>query len=174
MRIDELDIDPRMVARLKQDGIEKLYPPQEKAVGPALEGENIVLAIPTASGKSLVAYLAILQAVLRGGKALYIVPLKALASEKYEDLARFENLGIKVGESTGELRRGRREAAHVRHRHRDIGEGRLAPQAQGEVARAAVSRGRGRGASHQRPRQRAHARGHTRQVQDFQSRRPDR
>jgi helicase len=103
MRIDELDIDPRVVARLKQDGIEELYPPQEKAVGPALEGENIVLAIPTASGKSLIAYLAILKAVLRGGKALYIVPLKALASEKYEDLAKFEDLGIKVGESTGEL-----------------------------------------------------------------------
>lgn len=102
MRLDELDIDPRIVAKLKEDGIETLYPPQEKAIGPALARENIVLAIPTASGKSLVAYLAILQAVLKGGKALYIVPLRALASEKREDLAAFESLGIKVGESTGD------------------------------------------------------------------------
>ncbi|MCU0859364.1 MAG: DEAD/DEAH box helicase [Thermoplasmata archaeon] len=72
MRLDELDIDPRIVAKLKEEGIETLYPPQEKAIGPALARENVVLAIPTASGKSLVAYLAILQAVLRGGKALYI------------------------------------------------------------------------------------------------------
>ncbi len=102
MRLDQLDIDPRVVAKLAEEGIVELYPPQAEAVAPALEGKNVVVAIPTASGKSLVAYLAILRAVLRGGKALYIVPLKALASEKYEELARFESLGIKVGESTGD------------------------------------------------------------------------
>ena len=102
MRIEELGLDDRIVTKLRQEGIETLYPPQEEAIEHALGGRNLVLAIPTASGKSLVAYLAILQAVLRGGKALYIVPLKALASEKYEDLAKFEDLGIKVGESTGD------------------------------------------------------------------------
>ena len=84
MRVDELGIDSRIVSRLREEGIEELYPPQADAIGPALSGKNLVLAIPTASGKSLVAYLAMLQAVLRGGKALYIVPLKALASEKFE------------------------------------------------------------------------------------------
>jgi helicase len=103
MRIDELALDPRIVGKLREDGIEELYPPQEKAIGPALAGKNLVLSIPTASGKSLVAYLAMLQAVLRGGKALYIVPLKALASEKYDDLSKFESLGIKVGESSGDF-----------------------------------------------------------------------
>src|SRR4030067_2422955 len=103
MRVDELDLDKRIVKKLQEDGIENLYPPQEQAIRPALEGKNLVLAIPTASGKSLIAYLAMLQAVLRGGKALYILPLKALASEKFEDLSKFEELGIKVGESTGDL-----------------------------------------------------------------------
>jgi len=102
MRIDELGLDERIVRKLREDGIEELYPPQADAAPHALEGKNLVLAIPTASGKSLVAYLAMLQAVLRGGKALYIVPLKALASEKYEDLSKFEDLGMKVGESTGD------------------------------------------------------------------------
>ena len=102
MQVDELGLDPRIARLLKGEGIETLYPPQETAVGPALAGKNVVLAMPTASGKSLVAYLAILQAVLRGGKALYIVPLKALASEKYDDLVKFESLGIKVAESTGD------------------------------------------------------------------------
>ena len=102
MRIDELALDPRIRRKLKEDGIEELYPPQEQAIVPALEGRSLVLAIPTASGKSLVAYLAMLQAVLRGGKALYIVPLKALASEKYEDLMKFEDLGIRVAEATGD------------------------------------------------------------------------
>src|SRR5512136_266408 len=102
MRIDELGLDDRIVKKLRQEGIESLYPPQEKAIGHALDGKNVVLAMPTASGKSLVAYLAILQAVLKGGKALYIVPLKALASEKYDDLLKFESLGIKVAVATGD------------------------------------------------------------------------
>ena len=102
MRIAELGLDPRIVEILKGQGIEELYPPQADAIGPALLGENLVLAIPTASGKSLVAYLAIIASVLRGGKALYIVPLRALASEKYEDLKEFERIGIKVGMSVGD------------------------------------------------------------------------
>lgn len=102
MRVADLGVDPRVVDLLKKQGIEELYPPQVDAIGPALLGENLVLAIPTASGKSLVAYLAILASVLRGGKALYIVPLRALASEKFEDLKAFEPLGIKVGVSMGD------------------------------------------------------------------------
>ncbi|TLZ43876.1 MAG: DEAD/DEAH box helicase, partial [Methanobacteriota archaeon] len=102
MRIADLGLDPRIVEILKKQGIEELYPPQVDAIGPALLGENLVLAIPTASGKSLVAYLAILASFLRGGKALYIVPLRALAAEKYEDLKEFEELGLKVGISVGD------------------------------------------------------------------------
>ncbi len=102
MRIADLGLDSRIVEILKGQGIEELYPPQADAIGPALLGENLVLAIPTASGKSLVAYLAILASVLRGGKALYIVPLRALAAEKYEDLKEFEPLGMKVGISVGD------------------------------------------------------------------------
>src|SRR3989442_1435822 len=102
MRVADLGLDPRIVEILKKQGIEELYPPQADAIGPALLGENLVLAIPTASGKSLVAYLAILASVLRGGKALYIVPLRALAAEKYEDLKEFESIGVKVGISVGD------------------------------------------------------------------------
>src|SRR5437762_13020313 len=107
MRVADLGLDARIVEILKGQGIEELYPPQADAIGPALLGENLVLAIPTASGKSLVAYLAILASVLRGGKALYIVPLRALAAEKYEDLKEFEQLGMKVGISVGDYEIGR-------------------------------------------------------------------
>jgi helicase len=62
------------------------------------------VAIPTASGKSLVAYLAILRRwLLTGKKSIYIVPLRALASEKFEELRQFSSLGITVGMSTGDL-----------------------------------------------------------------------
>src|SRR5947209_9587573 len=105
MRVADLGLDPRIVEILKKQGIEELYPPQADAIGPALAGKNLVLAIPTASGKSLVSYLAILKSVLKGGKALYIVPLRALASEKHEDLKAFEPLGVKVGLTMGDYDR---------------------------------------------------------------------
>jgi len=104
MRVDELDLPMGVVEVLKEEGIETLYPPQEKAVPLALQGKNLFLAIPTASGKSLVAYLAAVKHALeRGGKTLYIVPLRALATEKFEDLRKFERLGVRVGVSTGDF-----------------------------------------------------------------------
>lgn len=87
---------------LRADGIEALYPPQAEAVEAGVtEGENLVAAIPTASGKTLIAELAMLSSVARGGKALYIVPLRALASEKQSDFEEFEQYGLDVGVSTG-------------------------------------------------------------------------
>ncbi len=103
MRIDELPIDKKIKEILKKEGIKELYPPQAEALPLALKGKNIVLAIPTAAGKSLVAYITILQSALYGHKSIYIVPLRALAREKYEDLKKFEEIGIKIGISTGDL-----------------------------------------------------------------------
>ena len=99
-------LDERVIEILKDEGIEDLYPPQKEAIPLVLSGEDLVMAVPTASGKSLVAYLGIVKKILEeGGKALYIVPLKALAREKYEDLLRFRRLGLKVAISTGDLTR---------------------------------------------------------------------
>ncbi|WP_225316357.1 MULTISPECIES: DEAD/DEAH box helicase [Haloferax] len=83
---------------LHDEGIEELYPPQAEAVEAGLtDGESLVAAVPTASGKTLIAELAMLSSVARGGKALYIVPLRALASEKKAEFERWEEYGIDVG-----------------------------------------------------------------------------
>lgn len=106
MPLGYADVDARVRDVLAQQGIQKLYPPQEEALDAALGGRNLVLSIPTASGKSLVAYLAILHrhlAMEPRGKSLYIVPLRALASEKYEELRAFKDLGLRVGVATGDL-----------------------------------------------------------------------
>ena len=104
MKLKEIDLDKEILDILKEQEITKLYPPQAEALPYVLKGKNIVLSIPTASGKSLVAYLAIVNRLLKeGGKALYVVPLKALAREKYEELKLFEKLGLKVGITTGDL-----------------------------------------------------------------------
>ncbi|NLK25402.1 MAG: DEAD/DEAH box helicase [Euryarchaeota archaeon] len=104
MRVDELDLPKGVAEVLGEEGIAELYQPQAEAAPFALDGKNLVVAIPTASGKSLIAYLAIMKQVLeRGGKALYIVPLRALAAEKYNDLKLFEKLGLKIAMSAGDL-----------------------------------------------------------------------
>jgi helicase len=96
---------PDDVIRLyESDGLKELYPPQAEAVERGLlDGKSMLLAMPTASGKTLLAELAMLSAALKGGRSLYIVPLRALASEKYDSFRRFKNLGIDVGISTGDF-----------------------------------------------------------------------
>jgi helicase len=87
---------------LRGEGIEELYPPQAEAVEKGLtDGQSLVASVPTASGKTLIAELAMLSSVARGGKALYVVPLRALASEKTAEFERWEEYGFDVGVSTG-------------------------------------------------------------------------
>lgn len=104
MALADLGIDARVAQVLEAQGIKDLYPPQKEAWQAIKGGRNTVVAIPTASGKSLVAYLAILHRWLATGKkSLYIVPLRALASEKLDELQQFKALGLTVGISTGDL-----------------------------------------------------------------------
>ena len=87
---------------LEAEGVAELYPPQQAAVeAGVVDGESLVAAVPTASGKTLIAELAMLSSIERGGKALYIVPLRALASEKKAEFERWEEHGVTVGVSTG-------------------------------------------------------------------------
>ncbi|MHB1866084.1 MAG: DEAD/DEAH box helicase [Thermoplasmata archaeon] len=87
---------------MRSHGISALYPPQAAALKPALQGRSVLLACPTASGKSLVAYLTLIRAALAGRTGLYLVPLRALAHEKGEELRQFESLGIRVAVSVGD------------------------------------------------------------------------
>ena len=104
MKVNELDLPDDAIDALEECGYITLHPPQEKAIPIALEGRNLVVAVPTASGKSLIAYTAALKTILkRGKKVLYIVPLKALASEKKDDMDRFSHLGFKTSLSIGDL-----------------------------------------------------------------------
>ncbi len=74
------------IESLERQGYSSLYPPQEEAIKSGiLDGENLVLATPTASGKTLVAIIAAMRTIEKGGKVVYLAPLRALASEKYEE-----------------------------------------------------------------------------------------
>ena len=94
MRIDELEVPSQIKEILRNEGYDLLYPPQEDAIrAGVLNGRNLVLASPTASGKTLIAELCILKSILeKGGKALYLTPLRALASEKHDEFQRYAGI----------------------------------------------------------------------------------
>ena len=94
MRIHDLPINEQVKRILSENAYDTLYPPQADAINAGvLIGKNLVLASPTASGKTLVAELAVLRKILDGkGKALYLTPLRALASEKYEDFQKYSTV----------------------------------------------------------------------------------
>ena len=104
IRLEELQINKKIIAHLQTHGISELFEPQEMAFKTGvLSGKNLVLAIPTSSGKTLVAEICMLKAILDGrGKALYLVPLKSLAREKYTEFKKYEELGITTAMSVGD------------------------------------------------------------------------
>jgi len=86
--LDALDIKPALKARLESLGISSLYSHQIKALNLTLAGENIIIATPSASGKTLCYHLATLEAILtnRNSYALYLFPTKALAQDQLSSL----------------------------------------------------------------------------------------
>ena len=108
MKIDELPLDPNIINFLKSEGYTKLYPPQKDAVkAGVLDGESVLLSVPTASGKTLIAMLATISHLSKNkSKVIYLTPLRALASEKFEEFKKLEKINgskIKVAISTGDF-----------------------------------------------------------------------
>lgn len=78
----------------------KEFNPAQKAVinsGYLENNSNYIIAIPTASGKTVLGVLALLKALLNGSKVVYAVPLLSIQNEKYKEFKKFEKFGIKVG-----------------------------------------------------------------------------
>ncbi len=89
---------------LEASGFPGLNPPQQAAVDKGVLEKSMIVAAPTASGKTLIAEIAALDTIKKGGKVVYVVPLKALASEKHEEFReKYGPLGVKVGLSIGDL-----------------------------------------------------------------------
>jgi helicase len=109
MKIAELTITDSAKQFLSAQGISKLYPPQADAIKAGLlEEQSILVAAPTASGKTLIAMLAIMNFLTKKeGKAVYLTPLRALASEKFAEFKKLEKISlgrpIKATISTGDF-----------------------------------------------------------------------
>ncbi|UCH12986.1 MAG: DEAD/DEAH box helicase [Candidatus Omnitrophota bacterium] len=96
---------PAELYKIVEKDIKELRPCQVKAIKKGLlERKNILVCTPTASGKTLIAELAAISSILNGfGKAIYIVPLKALASEKFNDFKRRYGGLLKIALSIGDI-----------------------------------------------------------------------
>ena len=109
MKIEKLDIPESAIEFLKSENLTKLYPPQSDSVKAGLlKGKSVLVSAPTASGKTLIATLAIISYLTKNkGKVIYLSPLRALAAEKFLEFKKLEKLAIgnkiKVGISTGDF-----------------------------------------------------------------------
>jgi len=115
-------VDDRLVKALHAHGIDRLYTHQAAAARAALEGRDLVVVTPTASGKTLCYNLPVLQTILSNpdARALYLFPTKALSQDQMEELHGLvaqADADVKTytydGDTPGEVRRKIREAGHV-------------------------------------------------------------
>ena len=108
MKIEKLDLPTTAIEFLKSQGFEKLYPPQADSIKSGLlDGKSILVSSPTASGKTLIAMLAMISYLSKNdGKVVYLSPLRALAAEKFSEFKKLEKVAlgkrIKVSISTGD------------------------------------------------------------------------
>ena len=104
IRIEDLPLEDNVRKIVSSWGITALYPPQAEVIRRGLHRSgNFILASATASGKTLIAEISSLYSLFKGEKVLYVVPLRALASEKYSEISNhLEPLGYKLRVSVGD------------------------------------------------------------------------
>lgn len=113
---------PALRRALAERGISELYSHQHQAIEAALAGRHVVVATPTASGKSLCFHLPVLQALADdpSATALFVYPTKALSRDQehnLRELIRETGLGVAAtvydGDTPGDARRVARERCRV-------------------------------------------------------------
>ncbi len=115
-------LDSKLRSALAARGIENLYIHQSAAIEHSLDGKNVAVVTPTASGKTLCYNLPVIQSLLAdpGARAIYLFPTKALAEDQRLELQRLnDSLGGPIschtydGDTPSDARRSIRDKANV-------------------------------------------------------------
>jgi DEAD/DEAH box helicase domain-containing protein len=115
----KLDLDERLRKFFENKGINLFYSHQVKAIDLIRQGENVVLMTPTASGKTLVYNIPVIESVFENpdARSLYIFPLKGLEQDQLKNLNELsgalglDNTGdVYDGDTPAQKRREIREA----------------------------------------------------------------
>jgi DEAD/DEAH box helicase domain-containing protein len=116
------DLSPELAGALATRGVKELYSHQREAIDAARRGEHVVVATPTASGKSLCFHVPVLDALARdpAATALYLYPTKALSRDQEHGLLELtRDAGLHLpgavfdGDTPGDARRATRERARM-------------------------------------------------------------
>ncbi|MBK7582328.1 MAG: DEAD/DEAH box helicase [Myxococcales bacterium] len=116
------DLPAGLRAALAARGIRELYSHQAEAIAAARGGRHVVVATPTASGKSLCFHLPVLEALTvdPSASALFVYPTKALSRDQEHNLrALIGEAGLELpatvydGDTPGDARRAARERCRV-------------------------------------------------------------
>lgn len=106
MTIDRYKFSELTKKIIENKKLEEFMPCQTKAFESGLlENKNILICSPTGSGKTLVAEVAIIEQLMKNkytNKAVYIVPLRALASEKYHNFTKEYGQYFTISALTGD------------------------------------------------------------------------
>ena len=89
LRVEDLGLPPSVVERFGERGVKTTYAWQRGAIDSASDGSNLVFCAPTSGGKSLVAEVLLVKALMRRGRqgrALFVLPFHSLVNEKAKDL----------------------------------------------------------------------------------------
>lgn len=110
MRVRELlryGIPEKILHIWEKEVGESLLPVQERAIRRygVLDGKGLIISSPTSSGKTFIGEMAAVKTVMENKKAVYLVPMRALAEEKYQDFVRkYNGFGVKVVVSSSDHR----------------------------------------------------------------------
>lgn len=116
------ELDERLVRALNGRGFTQLYSHQSSAIRAALNGEDMVVVTPTASGKTMCFNVPVVQEILTNpeSRALFLFPTKALAQDQYNELYELTTAAggkIKVytfdGDTPSNARRAIRVAGNI-------------------------------------------------------------
>ena len=96
MNISDLGFSDNVVRFFKKQKCESLYPYQKKAIEEILlNDKNILISAPTGNGKTLIAMLSVINHLKNvNSKIIYLVPSRVLASQKYEEFLKLEQIKI--------------------------------------------------------------------------------
>lgn len=113
LQSNDLDVDERLKSILP----DSLLPVQSLSVASGLlKGKNQLVVSATATGKTLVGEIAGVNTILSGrGKMLFLVPLVALANQKYDQFRKkYQSLGLVTAVRVGQSRIGGRNGKRMR------------------------------------------------------------
>jgi Superfamily II helicase len=105
--LDNLPIDDKIKKVIRNRGYNDLRELQYEAISKGLEDKNILVNVATGGGKTLISEVIAIQELLKhkGGKVIYLAPIRALAYEKFKEFKDWNAIGLTREMSVGDYQK---------------------------------------------------------------------